>query len=48
MADCWRAVHRGEIEGLDVAVDIHGPWLRAVCWDESLTAEAAVAILPQA
>lgn len=41
VADCWRAVHRGEIPGLDAAVDIHGSWLRAVCWDENLDEDAA-------
>lgn len=45
VADCWRAVHRGEIGGLDAAVDVYGPWLRAVCWDEALTAEEATARL---
>ncbi|MBK9470993.1 MAG: class I SAM-dependent methyltransferase [bacterium] len=42
VADCWRAVHRGEIAGLDAAVDAYGPWLRAVCWDESLAADESV------
>ncbi|MBK8167516.1 MAG: class I SAM-dependent methyltransferase [bacterium] len=45
VADCWRAVHRGEIAGLDAAVDVYGPWLRAVCWDASLAEEDAVARL---
>lgn len=45
VADCWRAVHRGEIEGLDAAVDVYGSWLRAVCWDEQMTPEEAVARL---
>ncbi|MBM4130528.1 hypothetical protein FJ250_05795, partial [bacterium] len=44
-ADCWRAVHRGEIAGLDAAVDVYGPWLRAVCWDERLGPEEAAARL---
>lgn len=45
VADCWRALHRGEVEGLDVAIDVYGPWLRAVCWDGALDADAAVARL---
>ena len=45
VADCWRAVHRGEIAGLDAAVDVYGPWLRAVCWDERLEADEATARL---
>ena len=45
VADCWRAVHRGEIRGLDAAIDVYGPWLRAVCWDESLGPEEAAALL---
>ncbi len=45
VADCWRAVHRGEIEGLDAAVDAYGPWLRAVCWDESLGSDEVEARL---
>ncbi len=45
VADCWRAVHRGEIAGLDAAIDVYGPWLRAVCWDSALGPEEAVARL---
>lgn len=45
VTDCWRAVHRGEIAGLDAAVDVYGPWLRAVCWDQALAADEAVARL---
>jgi 23S rRNA G2069 N7-methylase RlmK/C1962 C5-methylase RlmI len=45
VADCWRAVHRGEITGLDAAIDVYGPWLRAVCWDETLGPEEAAARL---
>lgn len=45
VSDCWRAVHRGEIAGLDAAVDVYGPWLRALCWDESLAPDDAVARL---
>lgn len=45
VADCRRAVHRGEVAGLDVAVDVYGAWLRAVCWDESLEPDEALARL---
>lgn len=41
VSDCWRAVHRGEIDGLDAAVDVYGPWLRALCWDTSLAEDEA-------
>lgn len=41
VADCWRAVHRGEVEGLDAAVDVYGPWLRATCWDGSPAEQTA-------
>ncbi len=45
VADCWRAVHRGEVAGLDVAVDVYGPWLRALCWDPALEEHEAAARL---
>lgn len=45
VADCWRAAHRGEVAGLDAAVDVYGSWLRALCWDETLEPDEAVARL---
>lgn len=47
VTDAFRAVHRDEIAGLPVAVDIYGSWFDAVWFDEdSSTAEAADALAP--
>lgn len=47
VTDAWRAVHRDEVADLPVAVDIYGPWLNAVWFDESVpAAEAASRLEP--
>ncbi len=45
VADAWRAVHRDEIPGLPAAIDVYGPWLNAVWFDETVTADEAAARL---
>jgi len=35
VTDAWREVHRDEIPGLPVAVDIYGGWFNAVWFDET-------------
>lgn len=45
VTDAWRAVHRGEVGGLPVAVDVYGPWLSAVWFDEEVPAAEAAARL---
>ena len=42
VTDAWRAVHREEVGGLPVAVDVYGPWLNAVWFDENIPAAEAV------
>jgi 23S rRNA (cytosine1962-C5)-methyltransferase len=38
IADVWRAVHRGEVEGMPFAVDVYGPCLAITGFDENSTA----------
>ena len=35
IADCFRAVHRDEIQGLPASVDVFGQWFNAVWYDET-------------
>jgi 23S rRNA (cytosine1962-C5)-methyltransferase len=42
VSDAWRAVHRDEVDGLPVAVDVYGPWFNAVWFDEDVAAAAAL------
>lgn len=45
VSDAWRAVHREEIGGLPVTVDVYGDWFDAVWYVEETTASEAAHIL---
>ena len=45
VSDALRVVHRGEIAGLPVSVDVYGSWFDAVWYDEGVAAKEAAGIL---
>jgi len=45
VSDAWRCIHRDELPGLPVAVDVYGPWLAAAWFDETAATEDAESAL---